>query len=197
MPDQVAQSDAPLVPQAEPDETVIPSSPDDQQVVASDLTSLNQRHKSLQFRSIQEIEPFHDYAPGGNADQQLSNARMPEISPLPVSGSVERAYAMTEYQWEAANVFHNPLYFEDMALERYGHAYPLGIQPVASLAKFGVQVVGLPYQMALDPVCREHYALGYYRPGDCAPKLRYQIPWNTRAAATATGVYTGMFFIFP
>lgn len=163
------------------------------------LPGLNQEYELLQFRPISQIEPFHDYTSGrvrraGNSDAPV---RRPEIQPLPATGAIERAVAVTEFQWEAANVFHNPLYFEDVSLERYGHAYPCGLQPAVSLAKFGVQAIGLPYQIALDPVWRRHYALGYYRPGDPAPYLHYQIPFNERAAVTAAGVYTGLIFLFP
>ena len=44
------------------------------------------------------------------------------------------------------------------------------------------QLLGLPYQMTIDPMWKKMYPLGYYRPGECAPKLHYQVPWNTRAA---------------
>ncbi len=152
------------------------------------------------FRPISRIEPFHDYSPSGVKPTSAANDprnRTPKILPLPASGSVERAFATTEFQWEAANVFHNPLYFEDTELERYGHTYPFGLQPVASLAKFGVQTAALPYQIALNPVWRQQYPLGYYRPGDPAPPLFYQMPFDSKAAVTAAGVYTGLFFVFP
>ena len=67
----------------------------------------------------------------------------------------------------------------------------------STMARFGAQFVGLPYQMALDPVCRRQYALGWYRPGDFAPKKIYQVPLNGRAAATAAGVYAGLFWLVP
>jgi hypothetical protein len=42
------------------------------------------------------------------------------------------------------------------------------------------------------------YPLGYYRYGDCGiPQKTYRIPWNTKAAAVETGVWTGLFYIFP
>ena len=60
-----------------------------------------------------------------------------------------------------------------------------------------MQLVGLPYQMTIDPVYRRRYSLGWYRPGECAPKLHYQIPFSTRAAAVQAGVLTGLFFVVP
>ncbi len=91
---------------------------------------------------------------------------------------------------------YNPLYFQDVQLERYGHTYGC-LQPAVSLGRFGVQLIGLPYQMALDPPCKCVYPLGYYRPGECAPKLCYQIPLNARAAVDAAGFYSGLGVILP
>ncbi|MEW4490128.1 hypothetical protein AB1L42_18735 [Thalassoglobus sp. JC818] len=144
------------------------------------------------FQRIGEIKPFYDYSPTGVAETELA-----DYQPLPSSGDFNRNYGTTHYQWMASNLASDPLYFEDVQLERYGHTYPLGMQPFVSVGKFGVQLIGLPYQMALNPVWDEDYALGYYRPGDCAPKLCYRIPWNKKAAATAAGVYTGLIFLFP
>lgn len=154
----------------------------------------------LTFRPITKIEPFHDYSPSGTkiaGAASETRTRAPEIQPLPATGTLDREFAATEFQWEPSNVYHNPLYFEDPSLERYGHVYPYGLQPAVSVARFGAQIIGLPYQMALDPAWRSHYPLGYYRPGDPAPSLRYQVPFNARAATTAAGVYTGLIFIFP
>jgi len=58
-------------------------------------------------------------------------------------------------------------------------------------------LIGLPYQMALDPPCKEVYPLGYYRPGEPAPKLFYQIPLNAKAAACSAVFYTGVGVILP
>ncbi|MEZ5941790.1 MAG: hypothetical protein R3C18_10380 [Planctomycetaceae bacterium] len=175
----------------------LPPAPQDQNFVDVDIPAVDPVYE---FRPITQIEPFRDYSPTGRkraTDPTDPRSRTPEIIPLPENGAVERAFATTEFQWEAANVSYNPLYFEDPSLERYGHTYPEIIQPVVSMARFGVQAAGLPYQMALDPVWRRHYPLGYYRPGDPAPALRYQVPFNAQAATTATMVYTGMFLVLP
>lgn len=160
------------------------------------------------FRPITRIEPHYDYSPTGKQpyeylcpqpssvpeDQRLS---CPNIEPLPATGQLERYCAHVHYHWVASNLYHKPLYFEDVPLERYGHTFPEIVQPFVSLGKFGVQLIGLPYQMALDPVWRDQYALGYYRPGDPAPELFYQVPINFKAAAAAAGVYTGLFYLIP
>ncbi len=101
-----------------------------------------------------------------------------------------------QYRWAASNITYNPLYFQDVSLERYGHNHGV-FQPVVSVAKFGTQVIGLPYQMALDPPCSCETPLGYYRPGDCAPKLHYQIPLNARAALVQAAAVSGVALILP
>jgi hypothetical protein len=108
-----------------------------------------------------------------------------------------RAFPGLVYQWEPSNFYHYPLYFEDPALERYGHTYGDCLQPIASLARFGGQLVMLPYFMTLDPICTPAYTLGWYRPGEVSPKLHYQVPLNAHAAAVEAAVITGLFFAIP
>jgi hypothetical protein len=160
------------------------------------------------FRPITRIEPYYDYSPTGrNRYEYLcpqpsdtpddQRARCPDIRPLPQVGSVERYFTAVNYCWVATDLHHKPLYFEDVSLERYGHKWPCGLQPFVSVGKFAGQFIALPYQMAFDPVNRDIYALGYYRPGDAAPELLYQVPFNAKAAAMAAGVYTGLVFLIP
>ena len=118
---------------------------------------------------------------------------------VPLSnGPVSRAvFPASTYTWQASNVFYQPLYFEDPDLEHYGHTWPFFIQPIVSSLRFTTQAIGIPYQMTIDPCCCRVYPLGYYRPGECAPKLFYQIPWNTEAAAVEAGSIAGVYFLFP
>ncbi len=157
-----------------------------------------------QLKKITEIQPFRTCStdgsgvtmcPPGSAGAGVD--RCPEQLPLPILEGAERNFIDIEYCWDAPNLFRNPLYFEDVALERYGHTYCEPIQSIASASKFGLQLVGLPYQMALAPVHKRETSLGYYRPGDPAPHKCYQIPLNAEAAFKAAYVYTGMSFIVP
>ena len=169
------------------------------------------------IKPVQSISPFVDYEP----DQKLrkvdpgrhlcflkavrpgliSNAEVqcPGIESLPGSDiPPARNFANLDYSWKASNVHSNPLYFEDPNLERYGHIHRPLIQPVASIARFNLQLLGLPYQMAMQPVSKCVYPLGHFRPGDInAPKYYYQIPLNPWAALLTAEVYTGLFFIIP
>jgi hypothetical protein len=159
--------------------------------------------EAANLKPITEILPFHDYIPAGTTDpgDELcldggDGTNCPKLDTLPDVGLQERAFAEIYVAWEPTNLFSNPLYFEDASLERYGHTHGC-VQPLVSLGKFGVQLVGLPYQMALHPIHEHRYALGWYRPGECAPKKYYLPPWNTKAAITAGAAYTGLIFLIP
>jgi hypothetical protein len=157
-----------------------------------------------QLKKITEIQPFRSCSSDGSGvtmcPPNTAGAgvdRCPEQQPLPVFEGSDRNFIDIEYCWDAPNLFHAPLYFEDVPLERYGHTYCEPLQSIASATKFGVQLIGLPYQMALAPVHKCDYPLGYYRPGDPAPYKCYQIPLNAEAALKAAYFYTGMSFITP
>lgn len=166
------------------------------------------------LKRITEIRPFYDYEPDPEiraADPCANLCPRPEGCPEvegeprlcppepPLSEELYAGRLMPEsvFAFAASNLFYNPLYFEDVQLERYGHTYHHLIQPFPSAGLFGLQLVGLPYQMTIDPVWKRMYPLGYYRPGEPAPKLHYQIPWNTRAAINQAAVTTGAIFVFP
>jgi hypothetical protein len=170
----------------------------------------------LQLKRISEIQPFYDYKPASAIDGEACWDLCPRPDGLPCKPDKQgnmpecpsefrlsdaaysnRMYSDCLYQWRASDQWFNPLYFEDPSLERYGHAHHELVQPFVSVARFGVQLVGLPYQMTIDPVCKKMYNLGYYRPGECTPKKYYRIPWNTHAAVNEAAVWTGLFCIFP
>jgi hypothetical protein len=169
-----------------------------------------------ELRKINDILPYFDYEPDPNVDDPcLYLCPRPDGLPCKQYGDGEFVPACPEevalgdepftprmlppsvFAWTASNIHYNPLYFQDVQLERYGHTYGPCVQPFVSLGRFGVQLIGLPYQMALDPPCKEMYPLGYYRPGEPAPKLSYQIPLNLKAAACSSIFYTGVGFVLP
>lgn len=145
------------------------------------------------LRKITSIRPFHDYTPIG----QQPVKRVPEEVTLGKDAFPQRTFEDQTYGWEPTDLFHYPLYFEDPPLERYGHTHHDLLQPFVSAGRFGVQLIGLPYQMTIDPFRKKMYTLGWYRPGEPAPYKFYQVPWNTEAALNQAGVMTGLFFIVP
>lgn len=166
----------------------------------------------VKLKPISSIQPFLDYSPDGSdpcenlcprpdgapCKDDGNYKQCPEVFALPESGSPDRYFAESHFFWAATNLRHNPLYFEDPTLERYGHVFVCeAVQPFVSVGKFGAQLAGLPYQMVLHPPCSEEYVLGWYRPGDWAPKKIYQVPLNAKAAAATAATYTGLIFLFP
>ncbi len=100
----------------------------------------------------------------------------------------------------AAATCHLPLYFQDAALERYGHSveqfvgpmgrylsYPVNdpkqstqrnqlFQPFFSAGLMALQIAAWPYNGIMDPPWEAQYDLGYYRPGDVVPTDVYWLP---------------------
>jgi hypothetical protein len=74
------------------------------------------------------------------------------------------------YGWEAPNIHYRKLYFEDVAVERYGQV-PQGIlaQEFRSAIHWGGTLLALPLNMRLDPYYDCDTPLGFCRPGDCVP----------------------------
>ncbi len=161
------------------------------------------------LKSIKDIQPFYDYAPQGGdpneslcprpagADPNKTYKECPVESELMLQGSLERNHSIIPVYWQASNVSHNPLYFEDSGLERNGHSFSNAVQPFVSAGKFGAQVIALPYTVALDPVWKRETPLGHYRPGECAPKRHLALPINGRAAVVAAATYTGIIYLIP
>ncbi len=106
-----------------------------------------------------------------------------------------RQFEPLTYSWRATNLAHLPLYFEESRLERYGHALPPVIQPIASAAHFFVSVPLLPYKMGLEAPNECVYTLGYYRPGSCAPYHLPGVPLSLRGAIYETGLIGGLFLV--
>lgn len=99
--------------------------------------------------------------------------------------------------WHASNLCHKPLYFEEVALERYGHSDGPIMQPLRSSGHFLISLLSLPYQTGIHPPNECIYALGYYRPGNCAPWLVYPVPISREGAVRQAGVMlTGAYTIF-
>jgi hypothetical protein len=101
-----------------------------------------------------------------------------------------RDWTLLTFTWTASGLCHKPLYFEDVQLERYGHSTGPLTQPFLSGAHFFMSLILLPYNMGLYPPHECKYALGYYRPGSCAPWMIPAFPFSTRATmAEATAIF--------
>jgi hypothetical protein len=108
-----------------------------------------------------------------------------------------RAWDQVTFTWKASALCHKPLYFEEVGLERYGHSMGPLLEPVHSGAHFFLNVAFLPYKMGINPPHECQYALGYYRPGNCAPWLVPQVPISLRGALFQGTAALGLVYLFP
>ena len=119
----------------------------------------------------------------------------------PCSINVDDYYARnwprTCVQYNASNLCTSAAYFEDPAVERYGHSWGPFMQPVMSAAHFYGSVLFLPYKMGLTPPCECVYTIGYYRPGSCAPYMIDPIPLSIRAGLAQAGAVVGLAYAIP
>ncbi len=108
-----------------------------------------------------------------------------------------RDWSAITFTWKASALCHKPLYFEEVALERYGHSPRPFMQPIVSGAHFFTNIAMLPYKVGMNPPNECMYPLGYYRPGSCAPYLVPPIPLSPRGAIVGGGIYAGLGIIIP
>lgn len=91
---------------------------------------------------------------------------------------------------------HQPLYFEDINLERYGRSWGLA-QPFVSAARFYAAVPALPYKIAQQP---PHLCVrdgSPYPAGAPAPHHRNLPPFDRRAALVEAATIVGIILLFP
>jgi hypothetical protein len=108
-----------------------------------------------------------------------------------------RTWTPVTFAWKASALCHKPLYFEEVQLERYGHTTGPVFQPAMSGAHFFLNIATLPYKMGINPPNECQYALGYYRPGSCAPWLLPPVPVSARGGLYQAGAITGLMLLFP
>ena len=75
-----------------------------------------------------------------------------------------------DFAWCPPDISYQPLYFQDVALERYGQTFGCaGMEGALSGLHFFASVCTLPGQVLCDPPFCCQYPLGYCRPGNPAP----------------------------
>ena len=118
--------------------------------------------------------------------------RLPVECGLGAGNYVARCWVPQTVTWQASALCHKPLYFENRQLERYGHTHGPFLQPVASTAHFFSSLFFLPYNTAINPPNECQYALGFYRPGNCAPWLKDPFPISLAGATRQATVWAGI-----
>lgn len=153
--------------------------------------------KTTQVRRISDINPQNDFDRDTEIKQYAAEKAREFNVRFGGDTYAPRNFPDTALCWAAPHTKYYPLYFQDPALERYGHTHHHLIQPVISSARMSAQLVMMPYQLTMVPPWELHSPLGWYRPGDVVPKLRYPFPWNTKAALVEAAAVTGFIYVIP
>jgi hypothetical protein len=132
----------------------------------------------------------------GTLPTDHAGAKLSELGELWHGTGFARSWPDQEYCWEASGLYHRPLYFEDVNLERHGHRVRC-VQPLVSAARFYCTVPALPYLMALDSPRECMYTLGESRPGSCHALQVQKYPLRLGPAAIQALVVTGLIFAIP
>ena len=115
-----------------------------------------------------------------------------EVSPDNASEKIERVV-----YWSPTNLAFQPLYFDDVPLERYGQSIAPPLQPLLSGARFFGSFPLMAYKIGVDRPHDPVYTLGYYRPGSPTPCLCQRLPWEWDAAVLEAGSWVGLLFLLP
>jgi hypothetical protein len=104
-----------------------------------------------------DIRELSDKAPGDRSSQLIgySPKQWTEFTPTP-----------KVFAWVAPDIRYQPLFFEDVALERYGQTLPPYRQTVVSAIRMTNSFFLFPNHMRHDPIFSCDYPLGFCRPGD-------------------------------
>jgi len=117
----------------------------------------------------------------GALPEDLVSGRFPSTIPLPYGPDRYGFWSLSQKTWLAPTFCHQPLYFEDVMLERHGQERFPCIQSMLSGARFFSDVVFMPYHAYLQRPLEERYNTGHYRPGSTAPGLRQRAPYDAGA----------------
>ncbi len=149
---------------------------------------------SVGIKPIGEVNVNITIPGAQNASEQtpadLAAPRFAKAGVIYPPASEYRPWMASSFYWEAPGSSHNPLYFEEINLERYGYTYGC-LQPAVSAAHFFATIPLLPYEMVVHPPGEVVYSLGYYRPGDPAERQRRRISLRPGAGAIETGFVIG------
>ena len=81
-------------------------------------------------------------------------------------------WGATSLPWNSPAFSHNPLYFEQVNLERYGIGYPRPVNALVSGSRFFIDATLLPVHMLQSPPHGCTSTLGFLRPGNCNPTYK-------------------------
>jgi hypothetical protein len=165
--------------------------PDDTPVEQPTVTEANATGLKSILAVTTSIAP-----PSGELPADRSQGASEGIAVAYCPGQASRGWAISEYNWKPTGMFHQPLYFEEVNLERYGYSHGIA-QPAISYGQFLVNVIAMPYKVMAEPSREEVYTLGHYRPGSYAPYRIHYPPANISGGVFEAGLAVGLVFLIP
>jgi len=180
---QVAEPPLPvqITPPTEPSAAPLPTL---EQQIAGQTKLAEKCISPRDLKSIRKITADISVKP----EDLTGSKRLPPECSLDDTPMQPRHWRNITFAWTAAGTCHNPLYFEDEQLERYGHTWGPVKQTAVSAVRFFATVPFVPYFMGVYPPNECIYDLGQYRPGSCAPYYLDPLPISIRGA-----LYEGTF----
>jgi len=132
-------------------------------------------------------------------DQQLYLLNFAGFHYLPFDGGTVRTNSFGSdcctkvAMWASPNYCFQPLYFEDVNLERFGARHPF-LQPGLSALHFFGSTIRLPYRAAQLPFNECVFTAGYGRPGNRYCYQRERLPTDLKALSFQALISTGIVF---
>jgi len=134
--------------------------------------------------------------PEGALPEDHAGVVFASLDPRAHLPGTHRPWGTADFHWNASLLNHQPLYFEDVNLERHGFSHGHW-QPFISGAKFFATLPALPYLMTARPPQVPRYTLGETKPGSHACYVHQYPPLSLKAATVEALAVTGLFFIIP
>ncbi len=135
--------------------------------------------------------------PSGRLPTDSFAVLVPAASQPPVPAQPTRGCEHVSLNWEPSEIIHQPLYFDDQGLERYGQTVCPLVQPVLSGARFFGTFPIVPYKIGLDRTHDCVSTAGYVREGRCAPPVCERLPLRLDASLLESGAWVGLIFLLP
>lgn len=150
----------------------------------------NASAKKPSFKPLSEIRVSAvekgDKLPSDQSSELFSSGR-----------AYQRDWQSMPFHWRPTEFWHHPVYWDYVPWDHYGQWSHRLLQPWLEGVHFFGTFPILPYKMGLDRPFSHVYSLGYYRPGNAAPRLRHQLPWEWDAAVWESAAWVSAAFIFP
>jgi hypothetical protein len=124
-------------------------------------------------------------------DHRVPDVEMVMAMPSPDSWPSFQSLPSSSTGW------HQPLYFADTNLERYGTSKYPRIQPLCSAAHFSASAIALPYQMATQHPGRTYRYSHPYAAGRYGYYERTLRPLDGQASLVQSAAVLGLIFALP